>query len=267
MSKQLLGWLALMMVVMGAIGMVGATLITLTANSSTPLLAYAAGILGVCLWPMRRNMRIIRLGIVGALLGLSAVMKAPVWFVIAHIDLTGSSSSYHRAELIDAFVKHFRDWWLIGVKDSGSWGWDLWDAQNQFVSTGQTGGLLSLILFIGVIVVGFKRVGHMRKLVELDLRKQWMLWLLGTALFANVVAFFGVNYFDQSKNAWFALLAIISVMTVPPPRESEGPELPASGSTQLDGEYALSTADSSEWWGGKRAESKDSWWQGVHKED
>ena len=39
--------------------------------------------------------------------------------------------------------------------------------------------------------------------------------VLGSALFANVVAFFGVNYFDQSRIAWFALLAMVSACTTP----------------------------------------------------
>ena len=42
-----------------------------------------------------------------------------------------------------------------------------------------------------------------------------MIWLLGAALLANVVAFFGVNYFDQSRMAWFALLAMVCACTAP----------------------------------------------------
>ena len=89
------------------IGVVGSTVMTLTAHSSTPALAYVAGILGVCFWPVRKQMRLIRWGLVIAILAQAIVMKAPVWFVLNHIDLTGSSSGYHRAELIDEFVRHF----------------------------------------------------------------------------------------------------------------------------------------------------------------
>jgi len=35
------------------------------------------------------------------------VMKAPVWFAIAHIDLTAGSSGYHRAELIESVRQTF----------------------------------------------------------------------------------------------------------------------------------------------------------------
>jgi len=200
---------------MAVLGLVGATLMTITSNSSTPLLAYVAGVLGIALWPIRRKMKSVRWGIVGALAVLALVMKAPVWFVIAHIDLTGGSSGYHRAEIIDMFIRHFPDWWLIGVKDTGSWGWDIWDVQNQYVNVGETGGIAAFIFFIILISRCFSRIGRARRAVEDDPQEQWHLWFLGSALFANVAAFFGVNYFDQSKISWMMLLAMISALTVP----------------------------------------------------
>jgi len=197
------------------IGIACATLMTFTSNSSTSLLTYAGVILAVCLWPIRKSMGAVRWGIVLALLGLQLVMKAPFWFLIAHVDLTGSSSSWHRAALVDQFIRHFWDWWLVGTKDTGSWGWDLWDTQNQFVTIGQSGGLLAFILFIAMISRAFGRLGRARKAAEGDQKQEWTMWLFGAALFSNVVSFFGVNYFDQTKFAWFALLAMISAATAP----------------------------------------------------
>jgi len=197
---------------MGAAGVVGSTAMTVCSNSSTPLLAYAAGILGICLWPIRKKMKAWRWGIVGGLVALQMVMKAPVWFIIAHIDLTGGSSGYHRAELVDQFITHFRDWWLIGTKDAATWAYDLWDQQNQYVSVGESGGLLALVFFIVMISLSYAKIGAARKAVE-GLKKEWFFWFLNAAMFANLVAFFGVNYFDQVKLVWFALLAIISATT------------------------------------------------------
>ena len=198
--------------VIAAAGMFGCTIMTICSNSSTPLLAYVAGVLGMCLWPIRKKMKAVRWGIVISLLALQMVMKAPFWFVIAHIDLTGGSSGYHRAELVDQFIRHFSNWWLIGTKDAGTWAYDLWDQQNQYVGVGESGGLLALFFFIAMISRSCARIGIARKAVE-GLRKEWFLWFLGAALFANLVAFFGVNYFDQLKVVWFALLAIISATT------------------------------------------------------
>ncbi len=210
--------------VLAVLGLVGSALITWTSNSSTSLLTFAAGILAMCFWPFRKSMRTARWGIVIGLVALQCVMKAPVWFLIARIDLTGGSSGYHRAVLVDAFIRNFSDWWLIGVRDTSRWGWDLWDAQNQYVSVGVGGGLIAFVLFIALIVRCFGRLGNARKAVQDDSNQEWFFWFLGAALFAHIVAFFGVNYFDQSRMAWFALLAIISAATAPVLQKASVPE-------------------------------------------
>lgn len=197
---------------MAALGLAGATVMTVCSNSSTPLLAYVAGIAGVFCWPIRRNLRVVRWGISLSLVALHMVMQAPVWFLIARIDLTGGSSGYHRAELVDQFIRRFGEWWLIGTNNAGRWGYDLWDSQNQFVGVGQTGGLVAFILFILVISGAWSRIGTARRMVD-GQEQESLMWLLGAALFANVVAFFGVNYFDQSKVSWFLLLSMISAAT------------------------------------------------------
>lgn len=197
-----------------ALGIAAATVMTVATQTSTSLLTYAAAIVAVLLWPIRRKMKNVRTGLVVLLVGLHLMMKAPVWFLIARIDLTGSSSSYHRAELIDQFVNHFSSWWLIGTKDAATWGWDMWDAQNMFVSVGEAGGLAALVFYILVISRSFARLGNARKRAR-SRKQEWFLWFLGAALFANVVAFFGVNYFDQSRMAWFALISMICARTAP----------------------------------------------------
>ena len=194
-------------------GLISATVMTLTANASTCLLAYASGFFALALWPLRKSMRKVRWGILFGLVGLQLCMKAPIWFLIARIDLTGASSSYHRALLVDQFVHHFWDWWLIGVADSAAWGLDMFDVQNQYVQVGENGGLIAFVFFLVLISRSFGRIGDARKVIDGSKDQEWTLWVLGAALFANVVGFFGVNYFDQSRMLWFLLLASISAVT------------------------------------------------------
>jgi hypothetical protein len=200
--------------VMAAVGVAGCTVMTICSHSSTPLLTYVAGILGVCLWPLRKKMRVLRWSLIGVVLALQVVMKAPFWFIIAHIDLTGGSSGYHRALLIDMFIRHFWDWWLIGTKDFGTWDYDLWDQQNQFVSAGETGGLIALVFFVAVISRSFGYLGKARRVVA-GRRREWEVWLLGCALFAIVTGFFGVNFYDQAKIGYLALLSMIMAVAAP----------------------------------------------------
>lgn len=200
---------------MAGFGVVASAVMVICSASSTPLFAYVAGIGVILFWPLRKQMRVIRWGIVIALVSLHLIMKAPVWFLIAHIDLVAGNSGYHRAMLIDTFLRHFKDWWLIGTNQTGDWGWDMWDLSNQFVAEGETGGLLTLVLFIAVISKSFGRIGNARKRVRANRNDEWLLWFLGGALFTNCVAYFGISYFDQTAVAWYALLAMITAATAP----------------------------------------------------
>jgi len=191
-------------------GLVGAFIMTLTCHSSTTVGSCAAGIFGLCMWPLRKQMRIIRIGLSITVIVLHIVMKGPVWSLIEHIDMTGSSESYHRYQLIDTFIRHFSDWWLFGTNKNGSWGWKMMDTSNQYVTCGIIGGLSTLILFIAIISKGFGMVGTARKLVQGNRQDEWLLWCLGATMFAHVVVYFGIGYFDQMQFAWYAFLIMIS---------------------------------------------------------
>ena len=196
------------------LGVVATTIITVTSASSfTPLLAYTAVLLGVCLWPLRKQMRPLRWGIVIALVACHLMMKAPVWFLIDHVDLVAGNSGYHRAMLIDMFVRHFGDWWLRGTGAASTWGWDMWDLSNQFVAEGESGGLATFVCFIAMISISFGRIGRARKAVEGDRKMEWSMWLLGVAMFAHIIAFFGISYYDHMQVSWFAFLAVTLAAT------------------------------------------------------
>ena len=214
------------------VGMLAASTITFTTESSTPLLAYAGGIFALCMWPFRKQMRLGRWGIAIVLIGLHLVMKAPVWALIARIDLTGGSSSYHRYMLVDQSIRHFGDWWLFGVKETASWGWDMWDLANQYVAVAATSGLVPLILFVATLVFGFKYLGRARKASEGERRQELFIWSLSAALFANCVAFFGISYFDQTMVSWYLLLAMIWAAARSVRSRETGPESPAGPSVE-----------------------------------
>ncbi|MGA2424379.1 MAG: hypothetical protein ABSG07_10265 [Terriglobales bacterium] len=188
------------------------TVMVFACASSTPVMAWAGGIGAMFLWSIRKKMRWLRWAIIAALLVLSAVMKAPVWFLIARVDLVSGSSGYDRALLIDNFIRHFSGWWLIGTHDNVNWGWDMWDQCNQFVTEGETGGLIAFVCFIAMFVVCFKLVGRARRRVEGNRRAEWSCWLLGVTIFAQILAFLGLDYFDQSIFVWYALLVAIPVV-------------------------------------------------------
>jgi hypothetical protein len=197
------------------LGIVAALTITITSRTSTAISACLASAIGLGMWAFRDKMSLVRRGLVMIVIGLHLVMKAPVWSLIARIDIVGGSTGWHRFKIIDNFVKHFWDWWLLGSNNYWNWegGDDMWDTANQYVSTGETTGLLSLIFFLAAVVFCFKYLGKARKAAGSNSGQAWFFWLLGVALFSNLVAFFGICYFDQTMIYWYLLLAMIVAAT------------------------------------------------------
>ena len=199
-------------------GILGACLMALASMASTSLFGLAAGLLALCLWPMRSSMRALRWGIGLTLVGLQIVMKAPVWALIARVDLIGGSSGYRRYELINQAILRFWEWWLVGTRTQSQWGWDMWDSINWYVNQATTGGLITLILFVTILVFCFKRIGTARRrsAAQKEHRNELFIWALGATLFANALSFIGIMYFDQSCAIWFTFLAMISTATTVP---------------------------------------------------
>jgi hypothetical protein len=193
--------------------LLGSVLMVFGSASSTPVMGLFAGIFAVSFWGLRRHTRAMRWGLGILLVLLHLVMKAPVWMLINHVTVVGGNSAYHRAMLIDQFVRHFGDWWLIGIQSTRDWGWDMWDQANQFVWEGESGGLITFICFILLVSWSFGRLGTARKRSRGEPTAEWLLWFLGCSLFAYVVAFFGISLSDQLVWSWYVLLAMICAAT------------------------------------------------------
>lgn len=192
-------------------GIIGAIIMVFTSNSSTSVLAFAASLLGLAFWPLRQRMTLIRRGFALTLVALHLVMHGPVWALIARVDVTGSSSGYHRYYLVDNCIRHFSDWWLCGYKYYNLWGFMMFDVCNQFVVQAVNGGLVGLVAYIMIIKRSFGALGNARKRVEGDRGEEWFLWCLGVSLFSVVVAHFGINYPAMMEMWLFALWSSISV--------------------------------------------------------
>lgn len=217
------------------LGIAGAVTMVFTSDASTSILALNASVLGLSFWFLRKQMRMVRWALSLTLITLHLVMKAPVWALITHIDLTGSSSSYHRFYLIDNCVNHFSEWWLLGTKYYDTWGVMMFDLCDQYVVSAVTGGLVTLVLFIMIYSRSFGAIGTARKLVSGDRGQEWFLWCLGSTLFAHVVASFGINYMALLQMALFPLFAFVSVVAFEakkiPARKAQALQMPPFAAT------------------------------------
>lgn len=201
------------------VGILAATLIVWASRSSGPLIAYGSGLLALVFWRWRRRMRVFRWGVLIFLVSLHLYMKAPVWFFMGHVSDIVGGGGWYRAEIIDQAVNHFDSWWLCGTTDTSSWtvtplaegGADL---TNQFVSAAVKGGITGLVIFVLIFVRSFRYLGlAMQKVRGVEWNVEFLLWVVGAALYGTLVNFFSVSYFDQIEVIWYFLLAIVSVVS------------------------------------------------------
>lgn len=211
--------------ILAGLAIVGSLLMILASSSSTPLMAGLAGGIAMLAISLRNRLSLVRWTFLLSIISLQLFMKAPIWFLIAKLSHDIGGSGYHRAMLIDTMVRHFWDWWLIGTRHNVSWGYDMWDVDNAFVAAGVEGGLLTLMLFIGIFVCAFRHTGaSLRKIPGYSNTTQ-LVWSIGACIFANLVGFFGIVYFDQSIMIWYCILAM-SVATISIAGESREVDVP-----------------------------------------
>lgn len=200
-------------------GLIAATAITYTSNSSGPLMAYLFGLVGLAFLPLRKEMRRVRWGLVAALIGYDIMSKAPIWYIFSKIsDITGGDG-WSRSFLMEQCFNHFSRWWLMGTDNTGDWAatvmpWGGADLCNVFVSCAASAGLGSLILFILLLVRCFQYLGRaLHAAREMQPESETLLWALGCVLFAHINALSSVTYFDQLFVVWWGFLAIIASVT------------------------------------------------------
>lgn len=190
----------------------------LASGSSGPLMSLIFGIFALTLWRWRQLTRQMRFALVFGYIFLDIVMKAPAYYLIARIDLTGSSTGWHRAYLIESGLAHLREWWFAGtdytrhwMPTGVSWSPEHTDITNHYLQYGVIGGLPLMLLFMGALGVAFRYVGEcLRQGEEDSWEEQFFIWALGAALLSQAATCISVSYFDQSYVFLFLNLALIS---------------------------------------------------------
>jgi hypothetical protein len=216
-------------------GIIGSVIITIASASSGPLLTFVAAIIGFGLWPMRKQMYLFRRSIVVVLIGFIMVMNAPVWYLIAKVSDVVGGGGWHRSWLIEQFLTHLSQWWLVGTSYTANWAPggevifnnpNMMDITNQYVAQGIHGGILGLGFFVAMIVAGFKTIGRsVRNEVESSVDRM-LLWAFGVSLASHCAAFISVSYFDQIQVFWFWLLAVIAAVPMWAAQKSDENPIP-----------------------------------------
>ena len=204
-------------------GIIGALIITIASASSGPLLTFLAAMIGLGLWPMRERMYAFRRSIVALLIAFTLFMNAPVWYLIAKVSDVVGGGGWHRSWLIEQFLTHLGQWWVVGTSYTANWAPggevmpnnpNMMDITNQYVAEGIHGGIWGLGLFVAMIVAGFKIIGRAVRHEVKPAVDRMLIWALGVCLASHCAAFISVSYFDQIQVFWFWLLALIAGVPV-----------------------------------------------------
>jgi len=214
------------------LGIAATGAMVVTSSSSGPILTTLFVLLGLGCWKIRERMRLVRRMAVLIVVILNVIMDAPVYYLLARIDLTGSSTGWYRSRLIESTISHFNEWWLGGTDYTRHWmptgvPWspDHCDITNYYIRMGVLGGLPLMVLFIRVLVVAFQTVGSgLRFRPDAPFEDRFMIWTLGAILFGHVATWMSVSYFDQTVVFLYLLLAAIGSLPVAPSRATHSVE-------------------------------------------
>ena len=193
-------------------GIVGA------CTSSGPILMVVFVLLAMLLWRMRDHMRLVRWTGLSAVLALAAVMKDPVYFLMARIDIIGGSQGYYRAQLIRSSIEHLNEWWFAGTDYTRHWMASgiyannrQTDITNHILAMGVMGGLPLMLVFLSILIAAFRAVGRALRAEQAGApdNHRFVVWTLGALLFGHIMNFMSISLFDQSILFFFLVLAAI----------------------------------------------------------
>jgi hypothetical protein len=200
------------------VGIAACLAMVFASASSGPLMSLIFGIFALCMWRFRRLTRFAMPTFVVAYILLSLVMSRPPYYVINYIDLTGGSTSWYRAALIESFLAHFHEWWAFGTDRTRHWMPYTegptpahTDITNFYISFAILGGLPAMLLILAILWRAFSWVGIAAGTrTGVTSPTSFIAWCLGSALFAHATSAISVSYYDQSGNFFWATIAVIS---------------------------------------------------------
>jgi hypothetical protein len=192
---------------------VGATIITVASGSSGPVVAWGVGAFGWGIWRFRKHMRLMLQAAVFMAVVIHFVREKPIWHLVLRLSSITGGTGRHRYYLIDAFIRRFNEWALIGTDNTANWGWGLQDTTNQYVAEGIRGGLATLVLFMVVLRISFVQLRLARNVFERleGPKSPWALlaWGSSVSLAVHCVSFISVSYFGQMVQFFVFFLATV----------------------------------------------------------
>lgn len=205
---------------LATVGSIACLIMIFASESSGPILSALVALAVLCMWRIRYKIRFLGWLIVLGYISLDLYMNSPAYYILSYIDLTGGSTGWHRARLIQSAIEHLSEWWIVGtdytrhwMPTGVSWSPQHTDITSHYLQMGVLGGLPLLIIFVAII---FRCFSYVIQMIErenvLSKNYQFMLWTLFASLFAHAATCVSVYYFDQSIMFFYLTLAAIGIV-------------------------------------------------------
>ena len=204
--------------VSAAVGLAACLVIVPASNSSGPLMSLLFATMALLLWFARPWLRAIQWSVVTAYVAATILMTRPAYYLISKIDLTGSSTGWHRSRLIEMAFSHIDEWWAFGTDYTVHWmglGVDsndkMSDITNYYIWMGVVGGLPAMLLLIAILWRAFAWVGRIVRDAPIEMAEhKFLIWCLGAGLFAHAMSSLSMGYPDQSMMFFWLNVGAIS---------------------------------------------------------
>lgn len=208
---------------LGNIGCISVLGVVYACSSSGPIMTLTFAIFATLLWYKKDKIAQYRSYFIIFLIILEIYRQfngGHVWDYLARIDLTGSSTGWHRAALITSWLQHFNEWWQIGTNYTRHWmptgvtfSPNHTDITNEYIAQAINGGLISVTVHIYVIYQSFCNISECANELKSN-KERLILWALGSSLFAHTATFVSIAYFDQTILFYFFLIGTITAASV-----------------------------------------------------
>jgi len=186
-------------------------------SSSGPIVALAAVIFFLCFFKWKNYSSMFAwLMLTGAII-IHLIREKPLWHLLyVRISVRSGSTGYHRYLLMEAAVKEFWEWWLLGYGDIGAqWHLKYWphthasftDVTNHYLLEAVRGGFFTMVLFIILCYLSIKTLCS-HSIAQKDVKDQWLWWGFAVMLMAHCITFLSVGYFGQIQMFFFLTVAI-----------------------------------------------------------
>ncbi len=205
-------------------------LFVFACSSSGPIVCLISCLILLCFFKYKEHSKtIVRIGFV-FILFIHFVREKSFWhFIYVRLSIKGSSTGYHRYNLVEAAIREFKNWWLAGYGDIGPdwhdkyWSWAhaaFTDVTNHYLLIGVKGGVLPMILFVVLCYKSLKILG--KYAVSADaVEDQWLWWGATVMMFTHCVTFLSVAYFGQITMLLYMTFAIAAFTKGGPVNEGE----------------------------------------------